>query len=792
MTKAINWTLNIGQRLDGIEWKGSGMHVNMYSDIEYRVSGENDVKRFRLGDYVHKFQTKLTGQYINDYNCCGMIDTFENENIRVTRKILYDNENPDFIHIQLKISNIADVPVSIERFVLFGIKGKEDLKIGDCQDEWSFLRQGRYKNDMPSCFIFGRNDGAYKDAHRGLSESGIRRKEDDTGEILSCELSVISAVNSEKPSSLLIGFLTESSQLVCTKVDTEIGTGKFKSIESYCTGDGVILNKGEEIVSEWLRLDANPCPFFAIQQFTLLKNRANAIVPKTDKLRAPSVYCTWYYYGPTITQEDILENISALSKKKIPTDVFQIDDGWSPNYGDWEANEKFPAGMKFIAEEIDKAGFTPGIWTSPFIVSVNSRIAQKNPHWILKKRNGELIYFNMVGVDYLVLDISHPEVLTWLEELYQRLTKKWGYLYHKLDFTRAAVLSTEADYYDKKRTRAEIFRKGVEAVRRGAGSQAFICLCGGLYGTVIGLVDAQRSGSDVISKWSRLENPDPDSGPDTIKQNVLRYYMNSFWFNDADALMLRRNEKSFRDLELSVGMLTDDEAIIFVLNNYFSGGIVSFTERVNEVQNDRLGLLRHVIPSIGKSAIARDMFLGKRMPEIFDTKVDSLEESHGKWHTVAFINWTDEQKRFCVKFDENMTGMFSKEFESYTMTEFWSGTIIENLKYGDPIDTGIIKSHSSKLFKVTPEYKDKPTLVYSNGHFSMGGTEVTKWIPDSKGVDFHIDWQWEFPLHLIIRAPWGFAWQKGENFTIDTAHKNIINILLPGRFSGSFRLNYMV
>ena len=36
----------------------------------------------------------------------------------------------------------------------------------------------------------------------------------------------------------------------------------------------------------------------------------------------------WYYYGLTVTYEDVKTNPEIMKKKQIPFDVFQIDEGW--------------------------------------------------------------------------------------------------------------------------------------------------------------------------------------------------------------------------------------------------------------------------------------------------------------------------------------------------------------------------------------------------------------------------------------------------------------------------------
>ena len=286
----------------------------------------------------------------------------------------------------------------------------------------------------------------------------------------------------------------------------------------------------------------------------------------------PSVYCTWYYYGLTVTYEDVQENLNEIKRRKLPFDVYQIDEGWEVTLGDWRNNDKFPKPMKEVADEIREAGMIPGIWTSPFITHQTAPLTQEHPEWLLRHSNGELCLFPMNDNVYYVLDITNPEVITYVRELYRMLRYEWGYLYHKLDFTRAPLIQADAVYYDDTVTLVQAYRRAVQAVREGIGEDGYFLMCGGLYDPLIGIVNAQRVGSDVLSMWSTNIQTGGRTVPFTMKQNILRYFMNHWWDNDPDALMVRRQEKPFRNLRLSYGLLNEEEVKTSVLNQVLGGG----------------------------------------------------------------------------------------------------------------------------------------------------------------------------------------------------------------------------
>ena len=81
--------------------------------------------------------------------------------------------------------------------------------------------------------------------------------------------------------------------------------------------------------------------------------------------RAGNVWCSWYAYYETITEQQLAKDIDDL--RGLPFDVVQVDDGWEQLVGDWQPNHKFPSGMRALADRITDAGMTPGLWLAPFI-----------------------------------------------------------------------------------------------------------------------------------------------------------------------------------------------------------------------------------------------------------------------------------------------------------------------------------------------------------------------------------------------------------------------------------------
>ena len=174
-------------------------------------------------------------------------------------------------------------------------------------------------------------------------------------------------------------------------------------------------------------------------------------------------------------------NLEQIVEKKIPFDVFQIDEGWEKVLGWWEPNARFPVSMKEIAGEIRQAGLTPGLWTSPFVAHEISPVWKEHPEWCLRDKEGKPYLFPMNDTVYQVFDVTNPAVWEYIRQMYETFTRDWGYTYHKLDFTRAAILYEDGDFYDKTMPLPKAYGKAMEAVRQGIGEESYLLVCGGLY-----------------------------------------------------------------------------------------------------------------------------------------------------------------------------------------------------------------------------------------------------------------------------------------------------------------------
>jgi len=168
----------------------------------------------------------------------------------------------------------------------------------------------------------------------------------------------------------------------------------------------------------------------------------------------PGGWESWYNHYADIDEDLVLEALEALDgngnfvnrfyiERGKPA-VFQVDDGWEVAVGDWDFNrERFPSGMKHVADRVRGKGFIPGIWIAPFLVTKFSRIFHERPEWLLRDergRPGRAGWSPAWGGHFHCLDLSVPEVRAHVLGLMERLVEDWGFRYIKLDFLYAGLL----------------------------------------------------------------------------------------------------------------------------------------------------------------------------------------------------------------------------------------------------------------------------------------------------------------------------------------------------------------
>ena len=315
----------------------------------------------------------------------------------------------------------------------------------------------------------------------------------------------------------------------------------------------------DEHESQWVLIRGKEDDVFA-KYTALLETKFG----KTRFEKAPRVWCSWYSLYKWINEHVVTNALHALGD--LPFDVFQLDDGWQITHGDWEPTKKFPSGMAELANKIKATGRTAGLWLAPFMVTKLSSIFRDHPDWLLRDEHGKPVPVGLTweGVPY-ALDVSHPEVLKWLDKLIRKI-RSWGFDYLKLDFLYAGAIPGKR-HQDIPR---EVAYRNAMQVMRDAAGDAYILACGAPIIPTLGLCDGIRVGPDVSPYWLNnplsvwLNNPNDPCTQNSIRTSFHRLWLKSIANIDPDVMFLRSKHNALKpdeqQLLLDLGTISDFKA----------------------------------------------------------------------------------------------------------------------------------------------------------------------------------------------------------------------------------------
>jgi alpha-galactosidase len=268
-----------------------------------------------------------------------------------------------------------------------------------------------------------------------------------------------------------------------------------------------------------------------------------------EKNHTPRVWCSWYSLYMNITEELLNKTFDLLGD--LPFDVLQVDDGWQQDVGDWEPNEKFPSGMEALAKKIKSTGRRAGLWLAPLIVSESSRVYRDHPDWLVRNEKGNPVSggYTYWGHDFYALDTTHPDVISWLVALMERV-RRWGFDYLKLDFLYAGAMKGKRRV---DRPRESALRDALSAMRKAAGSDAFVLMCGAPILPSLGVCDAIRIGPDVSHEWENrlyeyyLQNFCGPGVRNSIRTSVNRLWLKPLIHIDPDVEYFAAKENTLEE-----------------------------------------------------------------------------------------------------------------------------------------------------------------------------------------------------------------------------------------------------
>ena len=373
---------------------------------------------------------------------------------------------------------------------------------------------------------------------------------------------------------------------------------------------------------------------------------------------------SWDYYRWTITEDEVLENAEFIAHDPVLSKHVKkiiIDDGWQYAYGEWKANSYFPHGMKWMAEQLKKLKFMPGLWVAPNIIEPQSWIAQMEPDMLAKAENGQgTLCWECMKRHGFILDPTVEKSRKFIYDLFDRLVKD-GFEYFKVDFLWG--LYGARQFTDKKVGRGNLVDLTLGPAREAINGKAHLLGCG--YPFCGGeIVDMARVGGDIHSRWSSIKANTPSI--------ALRYWANKkLWINDPDFALCRgfdtSEDPAMNQMRCCLVYVKPDEkdpdffggkwklvdvnrsqAEVLLSLVICAGGSVNLSDKMTRLNESGLDLARRTVAAeSGDAALPLDLF-SENLPKYWVQKV-------GDHHRVLMINWEDAPA--VLRIDLNQLGL---------------------------------------------------------------------------------------------------------------------------------------
>lgn len=291
--------------------------------------------------------------------------------------------------------------------------------------------------------------------------------------------------------------------------------------------------------------------------------------PRIDRLAG---YTSWYNYFSNINEDIIYRDLDALDLAKDETNIFQIDDGYQEQTGDWLLTDhrKFPHGMKACVDAIHGKGYKAGLWLAPFCAAIKSKVAKEHPDWFIRDEKGHRIIAHFGWGFAYALDIYQPGAREYIKHFFDVILNEWGFDLVKLDFLYAIC-----EYPRLGKNRGQLMADGIDLLREACGDK-LILGCGVPLGSCFGIFDACRIGPDANKAFFgnpinriHLTNEIPSSRYAMVNTLFRRGLNGRAFANDPDVFFLRDDNIRYSILQKLLLAKVNDicGSIIFMSDN---------------------------------------------------------------------------------------------------------------------------------------------------------------------------------------------------------------------------------
>ena len=188
-------------------------------------------------------------------------------------------------------------------------------------------------------------------------------------------------------------------------------------------------------------------------------------IPPTKIMKDP-IWTTWARYGPDINQEKVLEFANEIVSRNLPRSIMEIDDKWSPKYGEIEFDPKKFPNPRLMVDMLHKLGFKVTLWVMPFAqADSKSVLSEDTKQYYMQTEDSEVGFFDWwQPCPAAGLDVMNEDACNWFVSSLQKLQNDFGIDGFKFDAGEAYFIPPNSKISKNCRAPAEYTRKYIENV----------------------------------------------------------------------------------------------------------------------------------------------------------------------------------------------------------------------------------------------------------------------------------------------------------------------------------------
>ena len=464
--------------------------------------------------------------------------------------------------------------------------------------------------------------------------------------------------------------------------------------------------------------------------------------------RPPTGWMSWnIYFDQAGSKENLAEaRLGAKYLKPFGLEIWSIE-SWQGNSPKLPVSQfynmnlehyevQFPEGMKWLADEIRKLGFKPGLWMAPFGTG-SAEFYNQHKDWFLHRDGKPVGCWN----GKYTLDPTVKAARDHLQNIFDTASHDWGYEFFKIDGMSGRGPGYCAHMYERPDVKCLFkdpscpnpFELCVKAFRDGIGDDRIFLACQGHFtGAEAAYADASRTGADIVHpnqpvKWANLML----QARCTINQNFANSIV--FW-SDPDCMMI--SDKALADEQARV------ETTIVALpgQQMFAG------DKLGELAPRRIRMLQQSLPVADVRPV--DLYPKFGHLPVWDL---SIKRPFGSWHVVALFNWGDAPAKIGFTWAE-IGEPIARRFAAW---EFWTDTYQGEVTESFGME---IPPRAVRLVALQP-LAGRPQFLTSDRHITQGSVELKdqKWADGKLVTTLNVIGG--FPMTARYLIPDGFTFK---------------------------------